>query len=153
MEGKGKTGKWGSLWKGLLGVGLVLALAAFIWYRSGLPVQDSGDPLPVPADSVQASPEGISGGIHVQTGFRAGEGLPVVISNCTPCHSAELVTQNRMTREGWESTIRWMQETQNLWELGDNEAVILDYLATYYAPEEKGRRQNLENIEWYELEP
>ena len=78
--------------------------------------------------------------------------MPLVITHCTPCHSAELVTQNRMTREGWESTIRWMQETQNLWDLGENEAAILDYLATYYAPEEQGRRPNLEDIEWYELE-
>ena len=45
-----------------------------------------------------------------------------------------------------------MQETQNLWDLGKNEDIIVKYLATYYAPEKKGRRQNLTNIEWYVLE-
>ena len=68
------------------------------------------------------------------------------------CHSALLVTQNRMSRESWEATIRWMQQTQNLWDLGKNEEIILNYLATYYAPEKKGRRQNLQDIEWYVLE-
>ena len=45
-----------------------------------------------------------------------------------------------------------MQETQELWDLGNNEAPILDYLAKHYGPENKGRRENLEDIEWYELE-
>lgn len=93
----------------------------------------------------------IENGIHVRTGFVDGEGLMTVVNNCTNCHSAKLVTQNRMTAEGWKATIDWMQETQNLWELGENEAIIINYLATHYAPERKGRRENLTNIEWYEL--
>ena len=44
-----------------------------------------------------------------------------------------------------------MQETQNLWDLGSGEEIIVNYLATHYAPTEKGRRQNLADIEWYEL--
>ena len=94
----------------------------------------------------------IENGVHLRTGFVEGEGLMTVVNNCTNCHSAKLVTQNRMSREGWEATIRWMQETQNLWDLGNNEAIILDYLAAYYAPQKKGRRQNLMDIEWYVLE-
>ena len=94
----------------------------------------------------------IENGIHLRTGFVEGEGLMTVVNNCTNCHSAKLVTQNRMNAEGWRSTIKWMQETQNLWDLGKNEDIIVAYLATYYAPGEKGRRQNLENIQWYALE-
>lgn len=94
----------------------------------------------------------IENGIHLRTGFVEGEGLMTVVNNCTNCHSAQLVTQNRMSAEGWTATIRWMQETQNLWDLGNNEAIIVNYLATYYAPENKGRRQNLEDIDWYVLE-
>ncbi|MEO0525862.1 MAG: monoheme cytochrome C [Bacteroidota bacterium] len=90
-------------------------------------------------------------GVHLSTGFTDGEGLVQVIQNCTNCHSAALVTQNRMTREGWTATIRWMQETQNLWDLGESEEIIVNYLTTYYAPDEKGRRENLVDIEWYEL--
>ena len=95
----------------------------------------------------------IENGIHVRTGLIDADGLMTVVNNCTNCHSAKLVTQNRMNREGWEQTIRWMQKTQNLWDLGANEAVILDYLSTHYAPQKKGRRQNLVNLEWYELNP
>ena len=94
----------------------------------------------------------IENGIHVATGLVEGKGMIEVIQNCTNCHSAKLVTQNRMTKEGWIATIRWMQETQNLWDLGDQEEIIVSYLASYYAPEEKGRRENLTSIEWYPLE-
>ena len=94
----------------------------------------------------------IENGIHVRTGFVEGDGLMEVVNNCTNCHSAKLVTQNRMSKEQWEATIRWMQETQNLWDLGDNEPIIVNYLATHYAPTKKGRRQNLTDIDWYALE-
>lgn len=85
------------------------------------------------------------------SGFVDDKGVSSVIQHCTPCHSAKLVTQNRMSRDGWETTITWMKETQNLWDLGDNHESIVDYLAKNYAPERKGRRQKLTNIEWYEL--
>lgn len=94
----------------------------------------------------------IENGIHLATGFIDDEGMQITIQNCTNCHSAKLVTQNRMSREGWEATIRWMQETQNLWDLGNNEDLILTYLAKNYAPVSKGRRQNINQTEWYELE-
>ena len=94
----------------------------------------------------------IENGIHVATGFVDGDGLTQVIQNCTNCHSAKLVTQNRMSKEGWVATIRWMQETQNLWDLGSNEEIIVNYLATNYAPDKKGRRDILTDVEWYTLE-
>ncbi len=92
-------------------------------------------------------------GIHVKTGLKADKNLQVVISSCTSCHSAKLITQNRATRKGWENMIDWMQETQGLADLGDNEPLILDYLSKYYAPIQKGRRANLDvaAIEWYIL--
>jgi hypothetical protein len=93
----------------------------------------------------------VENGIHVATGFVDDKGMEATIQNCTSCHSAKLVTQNRMSREGWKATISWMQETQNLWDLGANEELILTYLTKNYAPTDKGRRQNLEHIDWYEL--
>jgi hypothetical protein len=88
-----------------------------------------------------------------QSGLLAGEGLQIVKVNCTGCHSGTLITQNRMSRERWKETIHWMQETQGLWDLGENEAVILDYLAENYSPlPTGGRRRPLENIQWYSLE-
>ena len=96
--------------------------------------------------------EEIAPHIHEGTGLIQDEGLELVIGNCTPCHSAKLITQNRASREGWKSSIRWMQRTQKLWELGEKEALILDYLEKNYAPEETGRRKPLTDVEWYELE-
>lgn len=100
----------------------------------------------------EEDPDRIENGIHVRTGLIEADGLTEVVTNCTTCHSAQLVTQNRMNKEGWIATIRWMQETQNLWELGANEAIIIDYLVTNYPPEKKGRRQGLKEVEWYVLE-
>ena len=104
-------------------------------------------------NTVVTSPtDEIVDGIHVRTGLVDAPGLMLVVNNCTNCHSAKLVTQNRMSKEAWLTTIRWMQETQNLWNLGKNEDSIINYLATNYAPKHKGRRENLTDIEWYELE-
>ena len=55
-----------------------------------------------------------------------------VQANCSGCHSLSLVTQNRMTRSNWISTIRWMQKKQGLWELGEAEVAIVDYLEKNY---------------------
>jgi hypothetical protein len=94
----------------------------------------------------------IENGIHVRTGLIDAEGLMTVVNNCTNCHSSKLVTQNRMNTERWNATITWMQETQNLWDLGRNQEVIVNYLVTNYPPIAKGRRMSLTNIDWYELE-
>ena len=79
-------------------------------------------------------------------------GVLLVLQHCNACHSTQLITQNRMTKVGWKSTIRWMQATQNLWNLGEDEALILTYLSKNYAPSSIGRRQSLVVEEWYTLE-
>ena len=79
-------------------------------------------------------------------------GVRLVLQHCNACHSTQLITQNRMTKAGWKSTIRWMQATQNLWDLGEDEALILTYLSKNYAPSTIGRRQILEVEQWYALE-
>ena len=96
----------------------------------------------------------VENGIHVPTGLVYAEGFEWVHSTCTACHSAKLVTQNRATRVGWLEMIRWMHASQGLWDLGDKEKPILDYLAKHYAPEEVGRRAPLPvaEIEWYIIE-
>jgi hypothetical protein len=74
------------------------------------------------------------------TGFVIGEHYEIVRAHCTACHSAKLVTQNRMTRDNWLTTIRWMQKSQGLWPLGDQEPKILDYLESHYSPIAVSRR-------------
>ena len=128
----------------------VVVLVHYIIHPWSLDFKDETQIAELPKYEVPA-PE-FENGIHLRTGFKEGENLDIVIANCTSCHSAKMVTQNKATRDGWKSMILWMQETQNLWDLGENEPLILDYLAKYYAPEKAGRRQPLANIDWYELE-
>lgn len=150
------------LWKGLclfliaiiVAGGLILTYSLYPnsnLFRENEPIQSNAETT----DTLLASTEDSSkivDGIHVETGFIQDVGMTEVINNCTNCHSAKLVTQNRMSREAWLATIKWMQETQNLWDLGENQSVILDYLAKNYAPQAKGRRQNLMIENWYELQ-
>ena len=108
--------------------------------------------------STENAPSGmdtdVKNGIHIPTGFIADKNFELVVTNCTGCHSSELVIQNRMTKEGWDNIIDWMQKKQNLWDLGTNRSKIVDYLAKNYAPEDTGRRKqlNIEPDEWYVLE-
>lgn len=91
--------------------------------------------LPLLAGAQETDPE---------SGLVMAEGWETVRSNCTACHSANLVTQNSGTRNHWEYLIRWMQETQGLWEFQpEAEDTILDYLAEYYGPKEDTRRPAL----------
>jgi hypothetical protein len=107
---------------------------------------------PVVQVPIEIDEDRIENGIHVRTGLVDAEGLMTVVNNCTNCHSSKLVTQNRMNTERWNATIKWMQETQNLWDLGRNQEVIVNYLVTNYPPKAKGRRAVLTEIDWYELE-
>lgn len=86
--------------------------------------------------------------VDEETGLIIGKGFETVKKNCTVCHSAKLITQNRMNRERWLETIRWMQETQGLREFDpETEKEILDYLSAHYAPERIYRRRPLD-VEW-----
>lgn len=78
------------------------------------------------------------------TGLLQLEGWELVRAQCTACHSADLITQQRGSRERWLSIIRWMQATQNLWAFPPaTEARILDYLARAYPPARSYRRPPL----------
>jgi len=137
--------------KKLLFIGaLVILLLVLLYFKSNHKLT-SGKDIDKLVDKPISTNEVVDG-IHVQTGLKDGEGLMTVVANCTACHSAQIIIQNRMNKERWNATIRWMQETQNLWELGDNQTVIVNYLITNYPVIDKGRREKLENIEWYALD-
>ena len=132
--------------------GFVFAVGLVLVFVTGyfLYVQSGKKPENIITDQAASSNE-IENGIHVRTGLKEGEGLMTVVTHCTACHSAQLIIQNRMNKERWNATIRWMQETQNLWPLGENQEVIVNYLVKNYPVYSKGRRENLQNVEWYEL--
>lgn len=69
------------------------------------------------------------------TGLVVGPGWEDVRANCGGCHSYSVVTNARANRAAWLDMIRWMQRTQNLWDIpAPAETRILDYLASNYAP-------------------
>jgi len=133
----------------IIGIGILLCMVLLINPEIIKSTKSDSEYLPV---VIGEDEDKIENGIHVRTGFVDDKGLMETINNCTNCHSSKLVIQNRMSKERWIATIRWMQKTQNLWDLGGNEEIIVSYLAKNYAPTKKGRRENLTNINWYQLE-
>ncbi len=132
--------------------GASLVIAMLIYYIVDPSVSAVTQLIQEKETVVTENPDLIENGVHVRTGLIEAEGLMSVVNNCTNCHSAKLVIQNRMNTERWKSTIQWMQRTQNLWDLGDQEEVIINYLVKNYPPPKKGRRQALSDIQWYKLE-
>jgi hypothetical protein len=79
--------------------------------------------------------------VDATTGLIIDTGWNDVRAHCGACHSYSLVTQQRADRPTWQGWIRWMQETQNLWQFDPaTEASILDYLAKNYPPQAHRRR-------------
>ena len=132
----------------LLVMGVAMGIAMLHIYDPSLQVFESSESN---ATQELVDEDAIVNGIHLQTGFVDDTGLMTVVNNCTNCHSAQLVIQNRMSKERWNATIKWMQETQNLWDLGENQEIIVNYLVKNYPAIDKGRREGLKNIDWYEL--
>ena len=152
------------LFKGLVTgvVGLIVvvaillgAVAFFAFYDGSSGAGKAGENESEIAKHINSEPFSgeIVDGKDVVTGLVVEQGFEIVRTTCTGCHSSAIILQNRFTREGWKAKIVWMQETQGLWDLGENEPAILDYLSTHYAPEPpKGRRMPLKDIEWHELQ-
>lgn len=90
--------------------------------------------------------------VDAETGLALDETMPIVKGQCTACHSSKLILQSHFDRDKWIERIRWMQRTQKLWDLGDTEKPILDYLTKYYGPIERpfdGRRLPLDPPKWH----
>ena len=76
------------------------------------------------------------------TGLVTAPGWEDVRAHCGGCHDYSVVTNQRANRDAWRDMIRWMQRTQNLWQIPDDaENRILDYLAENYGPDESARRR------------
>lgn len=68
----------------------------------------------------------------------------LVQGHCTGCHSLQLVSAQRGDEQFWTNIIRWMQDTQNLWQIPtDQEQLIVAYLSSTYGEEGPSRRPNL----------
>lgn len=112
-----------------------LALAVFALLLSACAEKETADePVaePAVAEVIKTDP---------LTGFKMTGDWELVRGNCTACHSAKLVTQQRGTAEQWLAMIRWMQKKQNLWQFDPvTEERIVAYLAENYPPDAARRR-------------
>lgn len=70
-----------------------------------------------------------------------GNGSELVEAYCAACHSLKIVTQQGMSRDRWDETLRWMVEEQEMppIEAGDR-AIILDYLSRHFGEDRKRYR-------------
>ncbi|MEM7220599.1 MAG: hypothetical protein AAF515_19715 [Pseudomonadota bacterium] len=94
----------------------------------------AGSPADVPADGPAA--------FDARSGLVIAEGWELAAAHCGVCHSYQLVTAQRGDATYWRDIIRWMQRTQNLWPIPDEDRLI-DYLAANYDETEWGRRPAL----------
>jgi hypothetical protein len=103
---------------------------------------------------IPASAHSLVDSVDAETGLALDPNFTLIKAHCTGCHSPKLILQHRFTRDEWLSKIRWMQRNHKLWDLGDSEKIVLDYLAKNYAPNQSAysRREPLRNVKWYKLE-
>jgi hypothetical protein len=94
----------------------------------------------------------IEDGKEVSTGLWVDKNWTLVKRHCTQCHTTKIITQNRASKEGWAGMILWMQETQNLWDLGEDLEGVLDYLSRNYGVATNGVNSEMVIEQWYEIE-
>lgn len=83
----------------------------------------------------------------------AEENWKLIKPNCTQCHSERLLIQQQLDRKDWLKAIRRMQSKENLWDLGDAESKILDYLSTYYGASDRSKKQRVRRAQLQPVEP
>ncbi|QJD80819.1 hypothetical protein [Spirosoma rhododendri] len=108
----------------------------------------TAETLPTAATAV--NPQGVV--VDAETGLAVDDNMVLVKGQCTVCHNSKLVLQSHFDRDKWIERIRWMQRTQKLWDLGETEKPILDYLVKHYGPlpvNFDGRRLPLDQPKWH----
>ncbi|MBF7046515.1 cytochrome C [Campylobacter volucris] len=80
--------------------------------------------------------------VNPDTGLIIDPDSPLVEANCLACHGSGLITNMRASKQAWLAAIRWMQESEGLWEIpADDEEKILNYLTKYYGEKYDTRRR------------
>ncbi|WP_288428911.1 hypothetical protein [uncultured Spirosoma sp.] len=104
----------------------------------------------VPMAATVVNPQGVV--VDAETGLTVDDNMVLVKGQCTVCHTSKLILQSHFDRDKWVERIRWMQRTQKLWDLGETEKPILDYLVKNYGPlpiQFDGRRLPLDPPRWH----
>lgn len=116
--------------------------------KSASAVPTAAETLPMAATVV--NPQRVM--VDAETGLAVDDNMVLVKGQCTVCHNSKLILQSHFDRDKWVERIRWMQRTQKLWDLGETEKPILDYLVKNYGPlpmQFDGRRLPLDPPRWH----
>ena len=106
-------------------------MTPLLWLLACTPEADRA-PEPEPIEVVEEHPPPKAG----PDGLMEAPGVELVRAHCGGCHSTALVQQNHMSRERWDHTLTWMQQTQGRWDLPPAQrSAILDYLEQWQGAE------------------
>ncbi len=81
------------------------------------------------------------------------ENWKLVRNNCASCHSGRLLAQHRLDSKGWLKSIQRMQAEEELWDLGDAQPKILDYLVYFYGNESSSSTQRVRRAQLVQQNP
>ena len=110
-----------------MGCVIAAALTVFVVAVSAATGEDSEE-----AGAVAAS-QSASPGFGVLV---AGDGAAETYAYCIVCHSERLVTQQGLTRQGWQEVVELMVEEHGMVPLaGPTLDRVLGYLSTHYGPD------------------
>ena len=119
-------------------------LAAALLFAGGCAKKESAAPdvaAPAEPEAAAENTDVADAALDPLTGLKMAGDWELVRGNCTACHSAKLITQQRGTYDQWLAMIRWMQKKQNLWQFDPGtEQRIVAYLAENYPPQAARRR-------------
>ena len=141
-----------------MNIAIVLFLATAVWFFSGGPdwlfPKENVATAQVATSEEDEETETYAYPYETdeETGLLLDQGVSLVKGSCLSCHSACIILNTRASREDWLSLIDWMQETQGLWDLGENEAPIVDYLSKHYGVSGNTGGPFVKVEEWYEID-
>ena len=119
-------------------------IAISLWFVPGMLVAEENPSISNGRSSNQTEKQKTPLAIDPVSGLKIAPGWNVVKTQCTVCHSAQLIVSQQGDRDAWLSIIRWMQATQGLKGfVASTENTILRYLVANYPPGKTGRRANL----------
>jgi cytochrome c len=71
-------------------------------------------------------------------GLPEGPDRDAVYFSCSACHSIDLVTRQRLSRERWDALMDWMVEEQGMYPLsGWARTLVVNYLAGHFGEDEE----------------
>ena len=80
--------------------------------------------------------------INPDNGLIIDTNVELVENHCLACHNSGLIVNMNANRDAWIAAIRWMQESEGLWEIpAEDESKLLDYLVKHYGEKYSTRRR------------